>query len=283
MNLSIDLYSGRTNPAWALPASFSGLVFDLLADLGFVRNLFGASRVTNLGYRGLNIVIPPDLAVRNNIPATFIIPFNDPDLHQQLFREIIALCRLIGFAGAEEMSRIAEVILKLIQGILKRRVVPTPAPGGKSGCDYEMLTFDPAPWNDPNFILTNNCYAYATNKRDKYPSKPQPGLGSGKIFDKITGPDVAAAAKRDGAHDLNDCFADSEKPRMLVALVIWPGEDYHWYRKHPDCWGHKPGSTAARNYDNSNKTISNPETCDRGPYTEFTGYFLIPKSQKVAA
>ena len=111
---------------------------------------------------------------------------------------------------------------------------------------------------------------------------PQPGVGSGSIFSSLTAADVAAAARRDGAHDVNDCFPETEAPRLLVALVIWPGVDYHWYRKHETFWGHKPGSTAARNVDNSGNIITNPETCDRGMYSEFTGYMLIPKSKKVA-
>jgi len=177
----------------------------------------------------------------------------------------------------------------LVRVIIEHLQRPNPPsgfipPGPQAGpCAFEMLPFDAAPWNDPAFKPTNNCYAYAANKRASYPSKPQPGIGSGAMFSSLTGPDVAAAAKRDGAHDVGDCFPDSEAPRMLVALVIWPGNDYHWYRKHPDCWGHKPGSTDARNVDSSGVVITNPETCNRGPYTEFHGYMLIPKSQKVAA
>jgi hypothetical protein len=55
------------------------------------------------------------------------------------------------------------------------------------------------------------------------------------------------------------------------------------YSVHPDFWGHKPGSGIARNFDNSLQIIKDPETCDRGLYTEFYGYMLIPKSQRVAA
>jgi hypothetical protein len=59
-----------------------------------------------------------------------------------------------------------------------------------------------------------------------------------------------------------------------MALVIDPGWDYHWYRhQRGGFWGHKPGGTAARNLDNSNVLIVNPETCNRGGYTDFCGYF----------
>ena len=78
----------------------------------------------------------------------------------------------------------------------------------------------------------------------------------------------------DGLRKRCDCLPQSEYPRRLMALVIDPGWDYHWYRhQRGGFWGHKPGGTAARNVDNSNVVIANPETCDRGGYTDFCGYF----------
>jgi hypothetical protein len=46
-------------------------------------------------------------------------------------------------------------------------------------------------------------------------------------------------------------------------------------------WSHKPGGTAARNTDNSGRVITNPETCNRGPYTQFCGYFYTCRSQLI--
>jgi hypothetical protein len=58
--------------------------------------------------------------------------------------------------------------------------------------------------------------------------------------------------------------------------------DFHWYRKQKEgFWGHKPGATAARNVDNSNHVILNPQTCDRGPYTIFCEYFYTCRSQRI--
>ena len=59
-----------------------------------------------------------------------------------------------------------------------------------------------------------------------------------------------------------------------VYLVIWPGSDYHWYRKDVpyDRWSHKPGGTAATDRDGSGQFIFNPETADTGPYTVHCGY-----------
>ncbi|MGH9578251.1 MAG: hypothetical protein ACRD3R_12505, partial [Terriglobales bacterium] len=63
-----------------------------------------------------------------------------------------------------------------------------------------------------------------------------------------------------------------------VALVIWPGVDYHWYRQDDTgCWSHKPGQTAARNTDNGGNPITDPRTCNRGPYTDFCTYMITTK------
>jgi hypothetical protein len=64
-----------------------------------------------------------------------------------------------------------------------------------------------------------------------------------------------------------------------MALVVAPGADYHWYRQQRGkFWGHKPGTGRARNYDNNNKVVRSPETCARGEYTEFCGYFYAGRS-----
>ena len=69
-----------------------------------------------------------------------------------------------------------------------------------------------------------------------------------------------------------------------VALVIAPGQDFHFYRQDADgMWSHKPGMTQATNVDASGSPISNPETADRHSpsgkisYTDFCGYFCVYK------
>lgn len=148
-------------------------------------------------------------------------------------------------------------------------------------CYYERSTFNPGFWNnDPAVRQSNNCYNYASNWRTN--TFAQPGRGAGAQYTALTCPEVTRAALADGCHRRFDCFPDSEKPRRLVALVVAPGYDYHWYRIHSAAegfWGHKPGGTAARNTDNSNRVIVSPETCDRGPYTHFCGYFYTCRTQ----
>ena len=95
--------------------------------------------------------------------------------------------------------------------------------------------------------------------------------------------DVTNAALCDGLKKRCDCLPETEYPRRHVALVIAPQIDYHWYREQiGGFWGHKPGSTEAKNTDNSGSLITNPETCDRGIYTVFSGYFYAGKSVVIA-
>ncbi|MFJ9696508.1 hypothetical protein [Kitasatospora sp. NPDC101183] len=159
--------------------------------------------------------------------------------------------------------------------------------GGERGedlavtCQIEFAAFNPGFWNnDPNVMAHNNCYNYASNWRTN--TFAQPGRGCGHMYTQITCAEVGRGALCDGMHHRFDCFPDSEKPRYLTALVVIPGgRDYHWYRKQKEgFWGHKPGQTAARNYDNSGHVIYDPEKADRGPYTIFCGYFYGCNTQR---
>ena len=58
-----------------------------------------------------------------------------------------------------------------------------------------------------------------------------------------------------------------------IALVIWPGVDFHFYRLDSDnLWSHKPGRTPARKTDNSGDLITDPRRADRGSYVLFAGF-----------
>ncbi len=82
---------------------------------------------------------------------------------------------------------------------------------------------------------------------------------------------------------VSDCLIDSPtannkcpKTGHLVALVIAPNWDFHWYRKGPNgYWSHKPGGTQATNLDNSGNLIPDPRTADRGPYTQFCTFMTV--------
>jgi hypothetical protein len=147
-----------------------------------------------------------------------------------------------------------------------------------AACIIQNTPYNPGFWNVPAVQPYNNCYNYAMNYRSN--TFAQPGRISGHPNSVMQCANVATAANWDG------CHATCSGPNKNVALVIWPGHDYHWYRLHSNgFWGHKPGSTAARNVDSLNRIIGgalNPQNCARGPYTIFCGYRYSPVGMRVS-
>ena len=126
----------------------------------------------------------------------------------------------------------------------------------------------------------NNCYNYATNYRtDTFrivAGGGQPGAAAGAMYTSLTCPSVKTAAIADDLIDSPGANNTCPREGHLVALVIWPGLDFHWFRKGRNAyWSHKPGSTAVTNLDNSGVTIPDPRTADRGPYTDFCTFMVV--------
>ncbi len=150
----------------------------------------------------------------------------------------------------------------------------------KSG-DSDNPPYEPERWNKDPIQTSTNCYAYAANDPDGHPQgKPQPGDRSGARYTDTDAKSVGDAAVRDGM-----IRAPSPPPARpgyyVVALVIDPGVDYHWYRQDDNGnWSHKPGSGPVRDVDASGNKITNPETADRNSgsfnYSVFGGYFYVP-------
>ncbi|KAB2955363.1 MAG: hypothetical protein F9K18_13665 [Thermoanaerobaculia bacterium] len=134
--------------------------------------------------------------------------------------------------------------------------------------------YEPEWWNVPARQPFNNCYNYACDYRTN--SFAQPGRAAGAMYAALTCASVKPAAVADELVDSpgadNKCPAEGH----LVALVIWPNGDFHWYRKGRDgTWSHKPGGTAVTNLDNSGNPITDPRTADRGPYTDFCTFMVV--------
>lgn len=106
------------------------------------------------------------------------------------------------------------------------------------------------------------------------------GRASGQRYTRTTADDVYAAAVRDGLTPLPGPDAGGQ---CLIALVIWPGEDYHFLRLDNDgTWSQKSGRTRARNTDDSQRRILDPRTADRGPYTVFAGFLGVGPGANIA-
>jgi hypothetical protein len=135
--------------------------------------------------------------------------------------------------------------------------------------------YEPNWWNDGGQRQwNNNCYNYATNLRTD--TFAQPGRAAGAEYTALTCSAVRPAAIADDLIDAPGANNKCPKEGHLVALVIAPGFDFHWYRKGRNgYWSHKPGSTEARNIDNSGAWIPDPRTADRGPYTDFCTFMVV--------
>ena len=162
-------------------------------------------------------------------------------------------------------------------------------------CGYE-LDYMPELWGG---IVGNNCncYAYAINNQiDKEGNliyKQQPGQYAGYEDVTVDADEIITRVLDDFEEFNNENLTNLVfKPigryescttigAYKIALVIAPGYDYHWYRQDSDgLWSHKPGTTPVTRFDNSNDLIIDPQTANRGLYTEFIGYFeVIPWNQ----
>ncbi len=132
-------------------------------------------------------------------------------------------------------------------------------------------------WNHKKIKNNNNCYNYSTNRRtDNF---AQPGWASGIRLKKsnLNCLDITNAAKKDLGLSTTSYFPYQNKnENTLLALVVAPGIDYHWFRRDSNqLWSHKIGNAPASDEDDEGYLIRNPEKAERGIYTEFCGYFKI--------
>ncbi len=141
-----------------------------------------------------------------------------------------------------------------------------------------LPSYTPTFWNDAGQVQTkNNCYNYSNNNRTD--TFAQPGKAAGSQWTALTCPAVDVAAVADG---IERAPASGQCPdkKCKIALVVAPEWDYHWYRLDTSGrWSHKPGQTPATDRDNSNNLITDPETADRGSYTDFCGYYCSCSSK----
>jgi hypothetical protein len=300
LRVEVDVFSGRSNPVWIITGADQvelvlGAAREARSGLAKPRAGFDG-----LGYREVRVSgLGDDHRVRG-VPREFAVgSIAAEDLHVsgELARLIIATMplrsdvRLVEHATTPLTTRLLETISDLLDRMLedppKRIGPPPPFPPNPlrttvqdvrcESCAYEVSQFNPGFWNASNVQPYNNCYNYSRNWRTD--TFAQPGRAHGAQAGTMSCGAVSAAAMADGLKPRCDCLPDSEYPRRLMALVIWPDWDYHWYREQRGgFWGHKPGHWTARNYDNSGALVVDPETADRGGYTEFCGYFYAGRS-----
>jgi len=78
--------------------------------------------------------------------------------------------------------------------------------------------------------------------------------------------------------------------KSKIALVVHPGEDYHFYRQDSDgWWSHKDGANQVKRFDAEGKPIWNPKTAARDyrpkgsflNYKDFCGFYCAPRRKTI--
>lgn len=311
LEVELDIFSGMPNPRWRLSAKQERDLYERVsADPAQVSPIDTPSERFGLGYRGLIVRrIKPDdgpwdraLAQRKNkLPNHFRIgsrpsktdaaawllrTSRDADVeivdavHAAAARGVVLLKRS---AGASPEKKVA---LKKPPPKAKADV-HTPAKQQKRdlrsqggiwwNCPSSYFSANAQYFNDDYHVTRNNCYCFASNVlADVRYAKP--GVIGGAPATSITCGGV-----------IDGLFADGWKTTcqtngLTIALVIWPGVDYHFYRLVTGgpywWWGHKPGGTPARYTDDCGHPIYQyngvgyaPNNICRGDYVDLCGYF----------
>lgn len=284
IQVTLNIFSGRPNPVWSLSEDHEKELGSLLESIQTPTLSKPSGVLGGLGYRGFSIW-RPSRSTRG--PLSLYVHEGIIDQGQQE-ENLMASNRdleewLLTTApdqletGVKKVAKagIAQATANAADIFSARAAAAAPACPPCHAADAPI--YNPAIWNVPSVQPYNNCYNYANDHITN--TFAQPGRAHGKQATKMACPNVQTAAQADGlvpvANFTNPLTAGHG---WYVALVIWPNVDYHWYRQDKNgCWSHKPGSTAARNTDNSGHTISDPRTCNRGPYTNFCTYMVTKR------
>lgn len=293
IKVTIDLFSGRPNPTLELEGNEAEQVLSQIQTSSAFSALTDedAPEPSNLGFRG--VVIEQTDEGTADLPTVFRVtpdrlytsdssaPARNTDFEKIIFD------RLNKFPIPGNKKAFEQLLRDQVKGFQfdREKIRKTPAiidPVKIINLCQCAPANDIAWWNDGGTRQHgNNCYNYATNYRTN--TFAQPGRAAGQQYTSLSGCVVSAGQRsaRDGAvaDSLIDTpLANNKCPSTghLVALVIWPGVDYHWYRKGPNGrWSHKPGGTAATLLDNSGNPITDPRTANRGNYTQFCTFMQV--------
>jgi len=281
----VDLYSGRPNPTFLLTPSQEDELNERLSGAKERSERRPSGVFGGLGYRGiklsrssqhpngpLSLHLHEGIADQGDFGANFV-----DDARVEHWLADIAAEHLNESANSQVRRSLAippatpHFNLKALQG-----------PGCPTVHAADAPAYAPGAWNVPAVQPYNNCYNYANNQQTN--TFAQPGRGSGHPFLSLDCGGVQAAAIFDGlVQSVGFQNPLGHGQGWYVALVIWPGTDYHWYRQDSvGCWSHKPGQTAVRNTDNAGQPITDPNTCDRGPYTDFCTYMITRNGVHIA-
>jgi hypothetical protein len=278
--VTIDMFSGRKNPVLELKGREASQFYERLRPARRLTNReILLDRFPVLGYRGLIIeqrgarALPKSFRVAGGdlVGPQLSHRTADEDVEQFLARNKTLMRKL---RLGEKFPSFLQKGIERLHEYRERHRYKHPHWPLRAHCHCAPL-YEPQWWNDGGQKqFNNNCYNYSTNYRTD--TFAQPGLAAGAEYTALTCASVRPAALADDLIDSPGARNKCPKEGHLVALVIAPGFDFHWYRKGRNgYWTHKPGGTPATNVDNSNHLIPDPRTADRGPYTDFCTFMIV--------
>jgi hypothetical protein len=286
VRITIDIFSGRPNPVVELDAKEAKDVLERLKPTTPLSGDEAEKAATPiLGYRGLVVEQTGTTAVNKDLPERFRVSsgrltgkglaHNPADASFEQF-----------FFGTKGPGRKAkDKDTKNLQSLIKTEVARAVEIREKFVLDPSAFpliiactcgpVYEPAWWNDGGQKqFNNNCYNYATNYRSD--TFAQPGRAAGAMYTALTCAAVLPASVKDALEDTPGANNKCPPEGHLVALVIAPNIDFHWFRKGRNgFWTHKPGGTQVTNLDNSGHLITDPRTANRGMYTAFCTFMVV--------
>ncbi|MBP2473848.1 hypothetical protein JOF53_002720 [Crossiella equi] len=307
LEVELDIFSGMPNPTWHLSeADERELVARVTSAPEQLSPVATEDEQFSLGYRGLVVRMIKStegawqntrLANGASLPLNFRVgsrPAAEPIADW-----------LLGTSASVRDSGVDEELTELAaQGVsLLRTAAQSASPAGALpestdgehpdtanergdlgvlgstwwACGSNLFSANAQYFNDPAHIGINNCYCFASNHLADV-RYALPGRRGGRPATSITCGGVTDGLRADGWSD------SCQQNTLTIAMVIWPGRDYHFYRLvtgGPNWWwGHKPGATPAKYTDDCGHAIYQengrgyaPNNICRGPYTDFCGYF----------
>lgn len=280
LRLTLDIFSGRVNPQVVVGgAQERDLLSRVIPGRALGLHEMCEAPVSILGYRGLTFEQLGRPAL--GLPKSFRVANGDligDGLRHRAADERVEefVCGSTGpFHALGSGPRFFERLLREIERYeeLRERWRDKRHPWPSREVARGAPPYEATWWNDSTRVSSNNSYNYATNHRTD--SFAQPGMGAG-VNHNTTCPQLVAAAGEDGLIDCAAANNHSPEEGHLVALVVSPGWDYHWYRKGRNgYWTHKPGSRPVTNVDNRGELMSDPRTAMRGGYTQFCTFMVV--------